>query len=246
MFPQEVNTMRRRAFSAPQNRRDMAPIDEPHDSMARLFEWATDKGALDGQGVREWADLRRVLDVSDGRLTNWKRRGISKEGALLAHRLFGCDPNWLLTGEGPTQTDGDAPPIGVPRRVGLPVLSLPDPLEMRHPPLLSWEDLMTTDHLQARFRVALTDDALAPGLRSGDELEFDRRLADAAEPGDLVLVRDREGHHYARFLRRRTSAQWSAAAANPAYEDLDVARDGLSVVAVCTVEIKRRRRSLSS
>lgn len=52
-------------------------------------------------------------------MTNWKKRGISKEGAITAEQELGCSVNWVLTGEGaedsaakrePEEIDLDAHP----------------------------------------------------------------------------------------------------------------------------------------
>lgn len=83
--------------------------DDNHPSMQRLFT-ATGMQA---------SELARALDTSPQNITNWSARGISKNGALLASRIFGLDANYLLKGTPrgtePTQETGeqkndDAPP----------------------------------------------------------------------------------------------------------------------------------------
>ncbi len=44
--------------------------------------------------------VRQYLGVTPGRFTNWKSRGISQEGALLAQKKLGCSANWVLSGVG--------------------------------------------------------------------------------------------------------------------------------------------------
>lgn len=53
------------------------------------------------------AAARQVLGVSSGAFTNWKSRGISMQGALLAQKKFGCSANWVLNGVG-EQISSDA------------------------------------------------------------------------------------------------------------------------------------------
>lgn len=223
--------------------------DDAHDSMRRLLGWAQQHPTRDGQVVESWGDLRRALEVSSAVMTNWKRRGISQQGALMAEEQFGCPAAWLIHGgPDPSTAEGHAywtshqhsygglrgQAVDVAQIVSLPTHS--------HAPLIGWEQLMQ-DELPTHFRVTVPDDALAPDLHPGDELEFDRSLAGLAQAGDLILVRDQDGAMYVRYLRKRTASVWSVCARNPAYEDLDVHREGLAIMAVCTVEVRRRRRS---
>lgn len=110
-------------------------------------------------------------------------------------------------------------------------------------PLVLWEALMTAAKHRT-FRVALPDAALAPDLMQGDELLIDATLQPA--PGDLVLVRDSAGNHYARVYRERRPGEWTAHALNPAFEPLPAEQYGLQVVGVCIGETRNRRRSLAS
>ncbi|MBS0427142.1 MAG: helix-turn-helix domain-containing protein [Proteobacteria bacterium] len=54
-----------------------------------------------------------ALGVSAATMSNWKTRGMSKEGALRAEAVYGCSAHWLLTGEGPEQAHavGSAAPV---------------------------------------------------------------------------------------------------------------------------------------
>ncbi|MNG43674.1 HTH-type transcriptional regulator PrtR [compost metagenome] len=44
-------------------------------------------------------ELARALDESPQTITNWKKRGVSKAGAIKASALFGVSTNWILSGE---------------------------------------------------------------------------------------------------------------------------------------------------
>lgn len=69
-----------------------------HESFKRLLETSN--------GLSQ-EEIARRIDESPQTLTNWKRRGVSKAGALKAAAEFGCSANWILNGadSGPS---GDA------------------------------------------------------------------------------------------------------------------------------------------
>jgi hypothetical protein len=115
-------------------------------------------------------------------------------------------------------------------------------LELRSDtPLVSWELLMTAAKYRT-FRISLPDAALAPDLTQGDELLIESGLQPA--PGDLVLVRDSAGRHFARVYRERRPGEWTAHAINQAFEPMAAAECGLEVVGVCIGETRKRRRSV--
>lgn len=79
---------------------------EVHDSALRLLAFAQVATASRRQPVTDWASLGACLGASAATVTNWKRRGVSKDGALDAEREFGCSAVWVLEGTGaevPTQ-----------------------------------------------------------------------------------------------------------------------------------------------
>ncbi|RLL32497.1 helix-turn-helix transcriptional regulator [Acinetobacter cumulans] len=61
----------------------------PHASVVRLLE--ASKSSQE--------ETARALNESPQTITNWKKRGISKSGALKAAAIFGVSVDWLLTGE---------------------------------------------------------------------------------------------------------------------------------------------------
>lgn len=79
---------------------------DAHPSMQRLLEHARRVTAGTPSPVMDWRSLLIRLQASPATITNWKRRGLSKEGALAAEREFGCSAAWLLDGDaaapGPT------------------------------------------------------------------------------------------------------------------------------------------------
>lgn len=61
-----------------------------HPSVLRLLE-------ASGMTQEETA---KAIDEFPQTITNWKKRGISKQGALKAAAIFGVSATWILTGEG--------------------------------------------------------------------------------------------------------------------------------------------------
>ena len=65
-----------------------------HPSLQRLLD-------LTGKSQEE---LARALNESAQTITNWKKRGVSKSGAIKASTLFNVSTNWVLKGD--VQPDG--------------------------------------------------------------------------------------------------------------------------------------------
>lgn len=74
--------------------------EDVHPSVARLLDFAKSSTAATNDPVTSYNALAVRLDISLATLTNWKSRGISKDGALDAEREFGCLATWLLDGTG--------------------------------------------------------------------------------------------------------------------------------------------------
>lgn len=220
-----------------------------HASITQLLDWAKRASASwpPGRRVETLAKLRTAMDVSPQVFTNWKQRGISVEGALRAEQLFGIPTSALLSttvlaGE-PTprwieSQHQDAGNIGSLPHLARPVRLLGE----ESLPLMSWEALMHSEKLPARFRVEIGDHALSPDLHPGDQLYIDRELD--PQPGDLALLRDAAGNHIVRFLQQSLPGQWTATAPNAAFAPLDVRTNGLTIVGVSYSETRRRRRSI--
>lgn len=110
-----------------------------HSSVSRLLDYAKRHTASSAQPVSSYPALQVRLQISSASLTNWKQRGVSKEGAIKAEKEFGCSVNWVLTGEGPedaSSTSGVAP-SGAPK--GVP--SLDDSLAVLGAALVNADDL---------------------------------------------------------------------------------------------------------
>jgi SOS-response transcriptional repressor LexA len=70
--------------------------DAIHETAARLFEAAKILKKTEGKP----SEIARLLNVSDQTVTNWARRGVSREGMLTAQRVIGCSATWLESGTG--------------------------------------------------------------------------------------------------------------------------------------------------
>lgn len=139
----------------------------------------------------------------------------------------GVDAHWLATGMGAMLPGSGQPQLGL-SLVAHPVILD----EITVIPRITWEDLVSRASLPLAFEVAAPDAAMAPKVPQGTVVKFERELE--ARPGDGVLVRDREGHHYLRIYREKRPGHWEAYAINDAYSPLDSQADGLTVVAVLT------------
>jgi transcriptional regulator with XRE-family HTH domain len=91
-------------------------------------------------------------------------------------------------------------------------------------------------------RLAIGDSAMEPLLSVGDSVQIEPDMA--AEPGDIVLVRDSAQAHHLREYRARPGGAFEAYPHNPAYATLESVRDGLDVIAVATHFIRELRRRL--
>lgn len=168
------------------------------------------------------ADLASRLGVTDQSITNWKKRGLPADKLADAAQALGCSVDLLL---------GRATSAQLP--IGLSPVNRPFVLhEITVVPTISWEALMAGDSFPQVFKLSAPDTSMAPKVTAGTLVEFDRSLT--PRPGDGVLVRDRDGHHYLRVFREKRPGHWEAYAINDAYSPLDSQADGLSVVAVLT------------
>lgn len=118
----------------------------------------------------------------------------------------------------PTQTEAGTV---VAQPVSLPVFDTV--------PSIAWEEIKVHG-LPAKFETVVPDDSMAPRVRQGQAVTFETGLT--PRPGDGVLIRDNDGHHYLRIYKQRRTGSWEAHADNDAYQPLESERDGLEVVGV--------------
>lgn len=81
-----------------------------HPSIERLLSFVRASARVRPElaHAKPEADIQIRLGVSPQVFTNWKKRGISKEGALDAQRELGVNAWWLLQGEGQQVAPDDA------------------------------------------------------------------------------------------------------------------------------------------
>ncbi len=80
--------------------------------MDRLYEVAKEKA-----GITTPSELARVLNVSQQSVNNWEKRGISRQGLLLAQEHFGVSALWIERGIGERDqviaaNENESPPPG--------------------------------------------------------------------------------------------------------------------------------------
>lgn len=136
-------------FSKPENQ-------EMHPSALRLLECAKVATEAGSAPISSFTDLIRVMQVSSGLMTNWKRRGVSTGGALQAQDLFGVSSSYILRGDepkwvsgGPVRKDGSGAPshggkmLGDVTRAGSSSLTAIDPIgtKLVSAPVVAWADL---------------------------------------------------------------------------------------------------------
>jgi ribose 1,5-bisphosphokinase PhnN len=78
-----------------------------HPSFERLMLAFGRHAGVDERAAQ--AEIARRLKLSPQRVTNWKTRGVSKEGALELERQTGVAAQWVLDGVGPTKLEFASP-----------------------------------------------------------------------------------------------------------------------------------------
>jgi len=74
-----------------------------HASMERLLLSARLATAKARRPITDYAGIGAALGESSATLTNWKARGVSKQGAIKAAANFHCTTAWILDGRGKPQ-----------------------------------------------------------------------------------------------------------------------------------------------
>ena len=200
-----------------------------HESVVRLLQAAQAATADLGPARRvdSEAKLRKHLNISSGTFTNWKARGVSKDGLLAAEKKYGRSASWIQTG-----TDG---PCVFPQHphAGLSINPVAQEVSQHlftlAPRFIPWEQIMIGP-LESEFQTNMPDDSMEPDIPAGARIILITGVE--PQPGDFVLVQDHSGHLFLRELRQLRPGHWQAHARNAAFLPLDSSRDGLKVVAV--------------
>jgi len=66
-----------------------------HPTAKRLYEVAERK-----LGTKKPSKVALELGISHQVLKNWETRGVSLLGLMASHSIWGCNPDWIQTGEG--------------------------------------------------------------------------------------------------------------------------------------------------
>lgn len=167
------------------------------------------------------AQLAKASGVKAGAIGNIEM-GTRKQPRNLIEiaAVLGVRPEWLKTGRLPRYPE----PRGEVR------ISQPAAQQTRETPVkLSWEALALT-MLPSEFETELPDQAMAPDAPRGSRVIFVTGVV--PEPGDWVLIRDRDGNHHMREYRQSIPGRWQAHAINAAFLPLDSEADAITVVAV--------------
>lgn len=203
-----------------------------HASFTRLMECAARATARDSpdRRVQRARDLVRWLGVSPQVVTNWKRRGVAREGALRAETAAGrpC-ASWILSdGPPPEWVAAQRSVEGLSTRPRGAETLLKSVVRLAHDaPRVPWEDIVQAK-LPYLFEVVMPDDSMAPWLFALDAVRFQR--GGAPKAGEIVLVRDAAQRAYVRIFRPRSATTWTARPINDAYAPLESDRDGLEVL----------------
>lgn len=163
-----------------------------HASMERIHKIS---------GFKRKKDIAEALGVSQSTVTNWGARGVSKEGALDAARIWNVDANYILEGDGEIDANSDEIPVASYKRHGqIPVLSplvisdYSDTTDMERQPFEpSWTPKL--DHLSNNAFVYIVGGSrMEPVFSMKDKLyiETEIEVADLAD-GNYVLI-IKEGH----------------------------------------------------
>ena len=75
----------------------MANSGTAHPEIQRLLQALRERGLI--SGPHEATQLASLLNISPQLVTNWKRRGLSKEAKLDIQDRFGISATWLSTGD---------------------------------------------------------------------------------------------------------------------------------------------------
>ena len=179
-------------------------------SFVRLLEAFRARVPEERRQGRELALLADLMEASPQSLNNWKARGLSKEAAFTAQRVFGCNPSFLREGEGRPFVDDPAPPLaGVDQMLSQPGFKVP--------PLKTREEVLSGRNLGELFTYTVTDDATWKSYPRGLQIIF--RTTGEPRIGKAVLVASGDSVHVRIFAQGATESDWSAVAQGDGYKD---------------------------
>jgi phage repressor protein C with HTH and peptisase S24 domain len=188
-----------------------------HESASRLLEYARARTKGSRSEITGFADLQEILETSSATMTNWKSRGVSKEGALKAEKKLGCSASWVLTGEGDDQatkksvenSDGDLliaqyDAAGAMGNGGLMLEEQPPGLIKSWKVDPEWLRLNVQHHTGIRNLCIVTGfgPSMKPKYNPGDPLLLDTGIKDVESGGDGVYFFRVGNHGFIKQLQR--------------------------------------------
>lgn len=203
-----------------------------HPSCARLYSVAAEIGD-DAP-----AKVSARLNVSAQVLQNWESRGVSRDGALQAQAVYGCDANWLLGIQGASVRAGRMPSVHAvatseirPGYVRFQVMGQggagpgvinPDyPEVLREVELAEWQVREELGRVPSPARVKLLTvrgESMSPRIRSGDVVFVDIEDQQPYDGGLFVIVL--HGHALVKRLEIRTDGLHIVSLAAPDRPDV--------------------------
>ena len=174
----------------------------------------------------------KALDQSSATITNWKARGVSKEGRLLALARYSISPKWVENCDGPMLTvpasnTGEREPIDLINNPDYPAVRRVqfklsagatgfgvDYLGEEDPPIVFKRDWFASNGYrpEALFAVRVANGSMEPGLYDGDTVVVN---TGQTEPKDgKVFAVNYEGELVIKRLVR-DGGQWWLASDNP-------------------------------
>lgn len=228
-----------------------------HETASRLFEaiqHAT-KGRVDG--FSSPGDAAAFLGQSAATITNWKVRGVSKDGQLSAHEKFGVNPTWIAKGAGEMfsqagNASGNFAPINlspaagvgnvseIKKRAVVPLISwvqageFSEVLDIFHPgEAVQWEEAYFSSPSKRAYALLVEGDSMdrgsgSPNFPAGTILIVDPDRASHA--GDYVIAKD-VATQRATFKQLVTDgARWYLRPLNPVYPTIEIDDPALRVI----------------
>jgi transcriptional regulator with XRE-family HTH domain len=160
-------------------------------------------------------DVEAALGIAQSTLSEMEREGQSSGSIAQLAALYKVDAHELATGE----------PAPVGRGVAQDMSQARETMSLSK---MTWGDLMGAN-LNQPFELDVIDDALAPEIFKGCVARLDPGRK--PQPGQPVLVRDRNGQHYLRDYQQGSGDRWQAVARTRGFAPLDSVDDGLQLVA---------------
>lgn len=212
-----------------------------HPSARRLFDAIQLLEKIDGHS--EPGKVATLLGVSPATITNWKARGVSKEGAEIADLRLGIRPAYVRHGEGdispklgktPTPSQTHTHNVtSVDLRAKVPLISWVQAGEFQgvidvYEPGQSdeWVDIHDLSVSENTFALRVTGDSMEspiPGARSfpeGTILIVDPNRS--ANAGDYVIAKDVQTQRATFKKLAHDAGRWYLKPLNPAYPTMEI------------------------